>query len=55
MNLNNVNIHNNPYYKIKKEQFRKSNNYQVNTIRMKKKKLEFEITSMCKAIHLFIS
>jgi hypothetical protein len=57
MNFNLLNIHNNPYYKQKKQELRKSCNYQLINIKMKNKKLEFELKNsirLCK-INYYIS
>jgi hypothetical protein len=43
MNFVFSNIHNNPFYKQKKQELRQSCNYHINNRKMKQKKLEFEI------------
>ena len=53
--MNHLNIHNNPFYKLKQEELRKLNNYHVNNIKMKKKKMEYEINAMCKILLYLIS
>jgi len=54
MNFIFSNIHNNPFYKQKKQELRQSCNYHINNQKMKHKKLEFELINSIKTCKIRI-